>query len=293
MSKIISIVGLTEKTFTFRKNVSAVQIIAISGDGGYAVDIDTPKIVIYTSNINKAKAKTFTEKTSIVDLAEFGTMHRQRCITLGGLMVPVTIPKPGALFDNIVTSARLQVDLTDGVNGIQPLDGDDVTIELSELNPLTTYNVYAVEEDDVNLKDVNGNVIRVKVQGYKYELLSTKQEATSKLTDLKGVERLAIEKHAQFNSVEVGFKDGTNIKYTPTDLQLDTYDSFGDCYETNLVYYTSTGIDFLTKVEKEPRRNWVIPIDERVSYVQLNIDSVIGITPSIRVIALRTQVLND
>ncbi len=303
MSKIQIVTGVTEASVKFRKNVSAIQVI-MTGDFVTTLDYTTPKAVIYLSNTSKAKHITFFDKTNIIDLLELGVLFRERTISLFGsvglvadtsLAVGTITPIQGK---RIIGELRGQVDLTNGANGIQPLDGDDVVIELTNLNAANIYEFYAVEEDDINTIDANNNIVRPLAHAFKYHTVSTNGERNYKVTDVSGITRIAVEKNTSFDSIEVGFKDGTNIKLDPIDLRLEQYDSFGDCYETSLVIpgITLGDVQMISAIDKETKRNWIVPIDEKVKYVQINVNEVVagGVTtvPSLRVISIREQVTN-
>jgi hypothetical protein len=254
------------------------------------LDINTPKMIAYISSTKRSKRVTFYETSNMIDVAEVATMYKDRRITLSQgttLTVDTTVANvanPVIMAPKFV-GCRFQLDFTDGNHGIQ-IDGtDDIILELSDLVATTTYEIHSVE--------VDGNGNDVDLMCYKYDVLSTKQEHNAKFLCDGKIERFAVEKAIGFDSIEIGYKDGSNVKLSPQDLDLMSNDSFGDCYETNSILL-GAGLTIIptTFIESAPRRNYVIPLHGVESYMQVNILQVGGVVPSLRVIAVSEQHLH-
>lgn len=291
---IKSITGVTQDTLTFRKNVSALQIRMTHAK---EVDYTTPQLEAWVNNTKKSKRVTFFPKSHIIDLVELGTILRERRISRYALLaaeVTVTGNAETVAVQTIpkIYSVTMQVDLTDGSNGVQIDGSDDITLEITGLDAATTYEIRSVEEHEIFVtKDANGVPIPVPVHAYDYEMLATKGERTAKFP-AQGFERFAIEIANGFNSIEIGYQDGSNVKMEALDLNLLSADSFGTCYETRyLVPKVGGGNVALTDELYQPERNYVIPLDGSESYIQINVDEVAGAVPSLRVIALHEQVI--
>lgn len=288
MALIKTITGVTKASVDFRKNVTAIQVIMTDSLG--ALDINAPKMIAYISSTKRSKRVTFFETSNMIDVAEVATLYKDRRITLNqgtNLTVDTSAPNPNAplIFAAKLFASRFQLDFTDGNHGIQ-IDGtDDIILELSDLVATTTYEIHSVE--------VDGNGNDSDLLCYKYDVLSTKQEHNAKFLCDGKIERFAVEKGLGFDSIEVGYKDGSNVKLSPQDLDLQSNDSFGDCYETNSILL-GAGFNVLpvTFIESAPRRNYVIPLHGGEAYMQVNVLQVAGVVPSLRVIAVSEQHLH-
>lgn len=293
MSLIKSITGVAKDTVTFRKNVSAIEI-QIERLAGAAIDIVTPNIEMYIVNTKKSKRVTFCPRVRMIDLAELSTTNRERVIICEGQAV-LSAGAVAALGDipqltmaPKIQNCYMQIDLTDGVNGVEINGDDDIVIELSELDLTTKYVLRAVEEDDVD--NAHKGFELGEVVAYKYEVLSTKQEQNARFTT-KGIQRFAIDRTAAFESVEIGFKDGSNKKLTVEDIDGQARDTFGKVYHTEYNFAPDLGSVKLTHDELIPRSNVVIPVDEDMTYLQVNSVMVGGVYVAVRVIAQSEQVV--
>lgn len=291
MSLLKSFTGVSTETVTFRKNVSAIEININSVLAGGTLDINNFLMSIYIQSTKKSKRLTFHEVAHAIDIAECSTMFKGRRIILTKLVVPTvdtTVPSASQklLFPTLITNAKMQIDLTDGLFGVQTDGQDDIIIEFSNLDTNARYEITGVEED--------ANGVEAELKAYKYDILSTKQERNSKFSAVN-INRFAVERSLSFDSVEIGFKDGTNIKLSQQDLDGQAEDTFGNCYETETFLAGAnifTDLMLSTHVKARPERNFIIPMSGNELYMQVNVKEVSGSVSSLRVISVTEQNLH-
>lgn len=296
MSLIKIINGVLKDSVSFRKNVSAVELI-ISKAGKVGIDLTTPVVECYISNTKKTNRLKFFPRVRVIDLVELNTELKERVIYLSGQLSltstvvdpmsgPIVIGAPiNIVATRVINKATVQIDLTDGANGVEISGDDDIILELDGLDAGTTYELRAIEEQD-----------KVSIEGhpmlaYQYEVLSTKQEQNARF-DVTGVNRFAIDRSAAFDSIELGFKDGSNKKLSLEDIDQQARDTFGRVYLTNMELPVGDG-EMIQVINEElvPRQNCIIPVSSDMLFMQVNSRPVGGAFVSVRVIAQKEQAI--
>lgn len=287
MSRIKQITGVESDVIQFRKNVSALHFVvmgsveSLSGPT-FAVDFITDIIAeCFISNTTKGKRVTFFPRMRLMDLVEISTENKERIIEV----TAISVNDPIKGFITTPYKFEFQLDLTDGANGIEIGGDDDVFLKLDGLKQYGIYTVMAVEESDVDNSHKGFGI--GEVIAYDYQSLSTKQEKNAKFST-QGKLRMAIPVASAFKSLDITFKNGSRKTLEIEDIAQQMRDSFGTCYETNTQLQ---GIK-ITAIEKLPRLNHVIPLSDDMTYVQLNVDEVLGTVPSLPILFQSYQVVS-
>lgn len=286
MSLIKIINGKTKDSVSFRKNVSGVELIITKAIG---IDLNTPVVECYISNTKKTNRLKFFPRVRVIDLVELNTELKERVIFLKGQLTCVVPDAAEATlygaFTRTITKATVQIDLTDGSNGVEISGDDDIILELDGLDADTTYQLRAIEEQDK--VSIDGH----QMLAYQYEVLSTKQEQNARF-DVSGVNRFAIDRSAAFDSIELGFKDGSNKKLSLEDIDQQARDTFGRVYLTSMELPVGDG-EMIQVINEElvPRQNCIIPVSSDMLFMQVNSIPVGGAFVSVRVIAQKEQAI--
>lgn len=284
MSKIKQITGLQSDVIQFRKNVSALHFIVSGKDVSGASAVAYINEIIsecFISNTTKGKRVTFFPRMKLMDLVEISTENKERIIEVSA----TSNNDPSLGFISDPYQFEFQLDLTDGVNGIEIGGDDDVFLKLDGLMPFGIYTINAIEESDVD--NMHNGFGVGEVVAYDYQSLSTKQEKNAKFSTL-GKLRMAIPVYSAFQSLDITFKNGSRKTLEIADIKQQMRDSFGVCYETN----TQLGGIHITASEKIPRLNYVIPLSDDMTYVQVNVDEVSGSVPSLPILFQSYQVVS-